>query len=284
MFSLIVSINLLHHLQCILQVVKNEVKLSWSLSCSMGHLTLGKMVFISPIQGQAWSGIDSSPTSDSAYLSSISLCKCSDLFLKLIHVDSMLAGCDRKSICVNRLDTNKSIFENGEASPAIPHASFSKSTMNYANTSNIDTIELAIEEHQNRGLMQSFLNYWLSSCPLLLGNLVCMPLCGQLCTFLVEKASELKLNSFSKGNDSTLLNPVDAALVVGPKTCIHMLPSTRKCMDNGEEKWPAVVKLGGLSKEMKIICEKVINTSNMHMLLIDELSVFHLNVKSINGI
>lgn len=250
----------------------------------MGNLTLGKMAFISPIQGQAWSGTDSSPTLDNAYLSSILLCKCSDLFLKLIHVDSMLAGCDRKTMFVNRLDTNKSIIENGEASPATPHASFSKSTMNHAKTSNIDTIELAIGEDQNKGVMQSFLNYWLSSRPLLLGNLVHMPLCGQLCTFLVEKAGVLEFNSFGKGNDSTLSNHIDAAYVVDPKTCIHMLPSTRKCMDNGEEKWPAVVKLGGLSKEKTIICEKVINTSNMHMLLIDEFSVFHLNVKSINGI
>ncbi|KAG9455074.1 hypothetical protein H6P81_007978 [Aristolochia fimbriata] len=272
------------------KVLKNEVKLSWSLSQTMGSPHMGKVIFVSLIKSQTrfqtqnWTNELSCSTN--VELSSLSKYKCADLYLELVQSGYVMSGCSGSpSLKSPTAELADNLFSNcGISSPKTP-SSQSKfnsrksddllSIGHYSSdSSDMTFIRNILEDKQTKELLQISTSYWLACRTLLHGNLVVVPICGRPYLFLVKEARISYVDSnqdmlYEEKNNLTSIVDIDAALVVGPETRVHLFASTR---DNQEERHLleedkySISKLGGLSKESallkEVIFEKILHNAS----------------------
>ncbi|KAF9612517.1 hypothetical protein IFM89_000439 [Coptis chinensis] len=258
------------------KVLKNGLRLSWSLACTLGNPSAGKIAFVSPIQTHS--------------------INCSNLYLQVVP--------SKNAVVINGNLTSKyqhDQLENGKiASPKTPSLHRSKlnspvvcstpnsqdsgSKMHSSNETIVSTygIEEALENEKSRELLQTCASLWLRDRLLLRGNLVAIPMGGKISVFSVLDTEELSMenhteDSINEGKSSREGQTADvgtliAAFVVD-KTKVHICSSLplesqtpeRRDLSSGESQCRGtkdkdavhVLKLGGLSKEYTSLKEKI---------------------------
>ncbi|XP_068641465.1 calmodulin-interacting protein 111 [Aristolochia californica] len=276
------------------KVLKNEVKLSWSLSQTMGSPHMGRVVFISLIKSQTeiqtQNGTNKFPNSTNLELSCVPLNTCKDLYLEVVPSSHIPSGCHGSpSLICTAVESDNNLFNKGDvSSPKTPSSSRSnvksRSSDDFlsighcsSETFDMTVIRTALEDKQTKELLQISSSYWLASRILLHGNVVVVPICGMPCLFLVKEASKLSHvdsngdMSYKEKNDLTSIIDIDAAFVVGPETKVHLFASTKENLKErglsiAKEEEFAISKLGGLSKESaqlkEVIFEKILHNAN----------------------
>ncbi|XP_065009296.1 calmodulin-interacting protein 111-like isoform X1 [Musa acuminata AAA Group] len=280
-----------------LKVLKDGVRLSWGLSCTIGSPDLGRAVFICPIE--KFSIPHSLNNSDSVAPSC--LCQCKDLYLNLVVSKAGLNSCNKEQSTSNSgLSSLCLLTRNGEvASPQTPShqrklATTADSPMYLRKSHNllptldssscldVSFLKLALADEKIKELLQIYSGRWLCGRHLLKGNSVSVPICGQICTFLVEGADML-LAGKELDSEKTVLQPdeilisrpldqLDAVIIVNTTTKVHLSDSTSSKQESSNEVGfmneqerskvvfdkESVPKLGGLSKEFAALKEIIL--------------------------
>ncbi|XP_062111914.1 calmodulin-interacting protein 111 [Humulus lupulus] len=186
------------------KVAKNGIRLSSSLSNTMGNPSLGGVVFIYPTQSQivpVFVAKDENPCRTK--VNPLLVHECNDLFLELVHSENMLA---RNSITAkNSCETSYDHIGNGVVgTPKTPrnHLKLSSSnikqlcspacedsTMQLDNSNgfSVDSYDIAefLGDENVRKVIETGASTWLFSRCLLRGNFVIIPVLSQLCSFQV---------------------------------------------------------------------------------------------------
>ncbi|XXG60483.1 hypothetical protein AAC387_Pa04g2383 [Persea americana] len=248
------------------KVLKNGVKLSWSLSCTMGGPDMGRTIFISPIQNQS---VDN-PTNDGNE-----------------HFEN-----DQVSSPKTPSPYQSRLSSQGASQMRLRRGDNSILTVNHqSNVMSLDvsSITKALEDEKAKQLLEISAAWWLSARCLLRGNVVAIPIGPQIGFFRVDGADTLLVKWFKQ--DSTyerkcslmppeisspcLVNHVDAAFLVESKAKVHLFSSMPSSMETpakgdlslleDEERF-GISKLGGLSKEFaelkQIIFDKIQHHAN----------------------
>ncbi|KAK1276727.1 Calmodulin-interacting protein 111 [Acorus gramineus] len=240
------------------ELLKDGVKLSWNLRCTMGFPALGRVVFISPLKSCSEDHLmeaDELQHLISGDSTCISLCNCKDLYLKLVipkngQLNDYAISPPSKTLLKSKQNHSGNA---GISSPKTPSTHNSKLAPMPAGTPlsrggqgsvlNLDCLDSAatdvsivltlLEDEKIVVMLQTLVAKLLCSRNLLLGNFVTLklPTCGQV-SFRVEGANKLLSDCF--GHDSTLeesqlsnnVNPRTSAFVVDCKTKVHLFAST----------------------------------------------------------
>lgn len=209
------------------KLLKNEVRLSRHLSCTMGNPSLGRTVYVFPLQisstSQLAKKIAKLPTLVNSEMCQMSLCECTDLQLKWL-VPKNTPGISSECSSLDHKGSN--CFENGQfSSPKTPSGyrssvfpsddiirsksplvqsvavnapqQIQRSATAALDTAerteslghpNWDAVRVVLEDEKLKELLQRYGVRWLSSRILLKGNFVTIPVCGQMCVFHVKDA------------------------------------------------------------------------------------------------
>ncbi|KAM6555214.1 hypothetical protein CsatB_002233 [Cannabis sativa] len=262
------------------KVAKNEIKLSSSLSNTMGNPSLGAIVFIYPVQSH--------------------IPECNELFLELVHPKNMVAR------NTNSGETPYDHMGNGVVgSPKTPRNQLKLSSSNIKqssssstykdSTTKLDNLKAVFDDSYDitkflgdehvRRILETRASTWLSSRCLLRGNLVTMPIISQLCSFRVVAARMLldkdnfyityKSDDLQDEASNTVKYSNDAFIVKCETKICFSLPSelAPKALERQIttiEFEPTIVKtdvgdrksqLGGLSNEYAILKDIIVSSS-----------------------
>ena len=240
--------------------MKNGVKLSWSLSCTLGFPDVGRTLFIFPL------GINpSSFTIDAVNDASISRSMSTDLHLKLISESVSRIERNGGTSLVS-VPKNSSFLQSSEVSspktPSCYQSIISSPSSTQNNVSSLEkssnwrkiTIREGFKDEKFNELLRTYAVRWLHGRYLLKGNILSIPILGQLCIFQVEDSA------------------MDISLV-DSRTKIHVspMPSVKETSNKediiGKEQGFQILdqtsRLGGLNKEYAILKE-IINFSFSH--------------------
>ncbi|CAA6660156.1 unnamed protein product [Spirodela intermedia] len=190
------------------KVLKNGVRLSWSLSCTMGFPAAGRILFVSPIGNLHTSyivhGTDNMDSSINVNDASVSSCISRDLYLKLVRENDGRTGYNERSspVCVMK---NSSFIPSREVSPPKtpscyqPRISSPGSTPMLPKGSQDDVsgfqyppnigqsaIREGFKDEKCNELLLTYAIRWFRGRYLLKGNVLALPIFGQLCIFQVE--------------------------------------------------------------------------------------------------
>ncbi|PIA44957.1 hypothetical protein AQUCO_01700496v1 [Aquilegia coerulea] len=190
------------------KVLKNGVRLSGSLACTMGNPSLGKITFVFPIRTQSKAVsfnarttlLCSSIIPDSGF----SVCKCKDLHLELIPSENRVqvngdstseAHCDQLENGKFSSPKTPLLYKSKLRSPAVSNTICEDLRSNTQDSNetmfNGYDIEEAIGNEKSRELLQTCASLWLRARILLHGNLVAFPMGGQTSIFRVQGADQL---------------------------------------------------------------------------------------------
>ncbi|KAF8393838.1 hypothetical protein HHK36_020036 [Tetracentron sinense] len=238
-----------------LQVLKNELRLSWDLSWAIGCPASGRIMFVFPIQTtnsltSFTNGTGNLYSSTNTTVPCLSIHSCKELYLELVpsKKGSTLYG-DMLSPVSSICKSNAEISEE-------------------------------IRDECTKKLLQECARMLLHTRILLHGNLVAFRIHSGLCIFCVEGAENLSTESPNQeltdeeNHDSlpqtpNLVDHVDGAFVVHHGTNVHLSTPVElefKYKSNVESDFS---KLGGLSKEY-VVLKKIIASLSMQ----DTLSSF----------
>ncbi|KAJ4965875.1 hypothetical protein NE237_017724 [Protea cynaroides] len=252
------------------KVLKNGVRLSWSLSCTLGFPSLGRIIFISSIQTLSVAGLlNSLPNPINNAFCPLTLCKCKDLQLQLISsVDGVsikhnMLPCSESSDRPAKMDQDQ--FENGNVSspktPSLcklkldsplsssPHSRShgdslpNKHCLSGKSLGTFD-MKLALGDEKTKELWQSCAVHWLRTRILLPGNIVTIPIFPDTFVFRVESANESECTNQKlkdKENDlifrpPQLMDHIKEAFLVDNETKVHIFSSLNSKMETAEKK------------------------------------------------
>ncbi|XP_021744535.1 calmodulin-interacting protein 111-like isoform X2 [Chenopodium quinoa] len=207
---------------------KNGVKISSNLNYTLGCPSVGRVLFVQPIQGGSLtSHIQSNGKLHSSSVEHSSVYYCRELSLRLLPFKNASAkSMDASSPSRNSIGKTTKQYENVDPSsprtpslersrPCSPSPSKSSLTsedlishLNGIKVSYFDAIEMQeiLEDKDANKLLQRTAVSWLCSRALLCGNLVTVPVLSRLCLFEV-----VGLKSLS--SDSTSRNPIQTPLL-----------------------------------------------------------------------
>ncbi|XP_043695669.1 calmodulin-interacting protein 111 isoform X2 [Telopea speciosissima] len=275
-----------------LLVLKNGVRLSWSLSCTLGFPSFGRIIFISSIQTLSVAGLlNNLPSPINNAACPLTLCKCKDLQLQLISSMDGVSIKHYMSHSNRPAEMDQDQFENGKvSSPKTPSLYKPKldspiSSQLHSGTRDGSVLKLALGDEKTKELWQSCAVHWLRSRILLPGNIVTIPIFPYTSVFRVEGANESECTNQKlkdEGNDlicqtPRLMDHIKEAFLVDHETKIHIFSSlTSETKTEEKRSYPRedlehkdfrttltsdVRKLGGLSKEFALLKEIIISSS-----------------------
>ncbi|XP_072992313.1 calmodulin-interacting protein 111 [Typha latifolia] len=215
------------------KVIKNSVRISWAVSCAMGFPAIGTALFICPLS------VSDRPTEvdDDSLLR---LFKCKDLYLSLVPPKGGCVLNDSSDLICVEVGSGK------VASPKTPAATPWNSSesgdvvpcVDSSTSLDDSAVRLVLADDKIKELLQIYASRWLYGRQLLKGNFVSLPICGQMCVFLVEGAEIISGDCFaqdliSEKRDPLLhevqvsgsLDQAGAAFLVDIKTKVHLLSS-----------------------------------------------------------
>ncbi|KAF6144704.1 hypothetical protein GIB67_006196 [Kingdonia uniflora] len=242
---------------------KNEVRLSWNLSHTMGNPDPGKMLFVSST-------------------SRLSLLKCKDLYLELVPANNRSAASDNmlsSTSTPSKVHQEKS--KNGKIlSPKTPlriRYRESDSNVSHSNETVFNTCNIGetLQDKDVKDFWEKYIPLWLKDRVLLHGNNVAF-LRGGYTVFRVDGVDTLSTQS-SDAHDFLTSGPLsygvdDVAFVIDTRTIVHLNLSSisetetdRRCsssvklesidINDEDEGASCLPKLGGLSKEFSDLKE-----------------------------
>ncbi|XP_022852373.1 calmodulin-interacting protein 111 isoform X2 [Olea europaea var. sylvestris] len=262
---------LLYLLLVSIQVLKNGVRLSSNLSCTMGCPVPDRIVFVNPVKCQPltnnW-GKSYGPVG-----SSLSLDICKELHLLLVSSKKnftmestastdldMLRGTPKFQVRNSKISTPKTplLLESKLRFPPSNHVESA--------SENILVMEEVLGDAAAKKLLQTCIASWLCSRVFLYGNLVMVPVLSGLCIFQVMGSGRLSAsNEIQHLTDNTnhILSPrapciedTNYAFSVDQGTKIHLqLPGNAKDIIGVN-----FTKLGGLSKEFASLKDNIIRS------------------------
>ncbi|KAL4182495.1 hypothetical protein AMTRI_Chr11g150400 [Amborella trichopoda] len=223
------------------KVLKNDVRLSWNLSCTMGNPSLGRIVFVSTLECYSISPhLKSAQNPVDDKLQWASLRKCKDIYLKLLPL--------KENRTQNSFSTPTKTGSDG-SDPS------KNEKLDYTE------VRLALEDEKICELLKNYAARWLCGRSLFHGNVVMLPICGHDSAFQVVAGK-----SFHDSEKNS-----DAPFLINTKTEVHLLSSTRSNLEsdkigarpligfeipgNNKDSGSEVSKLGGLSEEAGFLDE-----------------------------
>ena len=278
-----------------LQVLKNGVRLSWGLSCTMGFPAVGRLVSVFPVRSSNHLNLDNNVTH-------VYLQKCKDIYLNLVPPKAVpVTSSNGLSINDTSTESDSVTRENKLfASPKTPFQPklsspsarpvhprkppFLLSRSDSSICSDVSSVRLALADEKANELLQASATRWLYGRYLLSGNIVAVPLIfGQICPFQVESADNLLTGCNSQdlmpeqrhdlfSHEIQVHNSweeANVALLVDTKTTVHLsdpISSVGKTLSKTgmtEKDYRAtkgkeacvIPRLGGLSKEFAALKE-----------------------------
>ncbi|XP_008786500.1 calmodulin-interacting protein 111 [Phoenix dactylifera] len=279
------------------KVLKNGVRLSWGLSCTMGFPATGRAVFVCPIENMS-NNLNRTDNTPQLYL-----CKCKDLYLDLVPPKPGHISCG-KGLSISDSPTKSVPIGNWNvASPKTPSSRQSKLSSPVASPMHsrkphdcvlstdsstcldVSAARLVLADEGVNELLQIYAARWLYGRHLLKGNFATVPLCGQMWVFLVHGLD--KLSACCSNQDLTSenykllpheiqilnsLEQVQAAFLVDSGTKVHFSDSMLDVGTTDKVELPAekikykancdntadVPRLGGLSKEFAALKETIL--------------------------
>ncbi|OMO77343.1 hypothetical protein CCACVL1_15065 [Corchorus capsularis] len=232
------------------KVLKNGVRLSSSLSYTLGSPSSGSIVRVYPIQSEFQTGLLSgSEKAHNPSANCLSLFSCKQLYLELTHVrNKKSTSNDISSTMEFSADKIHGQFENGTISSpktplyqlklSSPHSSklasplvegsasnFSKSNDLYVDSFDVKEI---LKDESSKKLIETCAASWLYSRNLLCGNLVAIPILSELCIFHVRGAEFTKQDVTNISHHSLSLQTlesmehVNTAFVVDHETKVNL--------------------------------------------------------------
>ncbi|WOH06340.1 hypothetical protein DCAR_0625766 [Daucus carota subsp. sativus] len=245
------------------KILKNGVRLSQSLSRTMGSPPSGSILFVHPVCLQPTTRFanGNGKLQSTNYLS-VSTCK--ELYLELVFLNSeSTTNSNKFNKDAFSAETTNVPAENGAvsspktpfsqskfSSPSISHVSTprasttredesvsSKSNNNGTTIPSFD-IQEVLENESAKNLLQTCATSWLSSRRLLCGNIVVIPILSKICTFQVLGADKLSANhhilNVTDGShsdisfeDFDLVDHVDEAFLVDHITKVYLFPPAK---------------------------------------------------------
>ncbi|XP_042413841.1 calmodulin-interacting protein 111-like isoform X1 [Zingiber officinale] len=232
-------------------VVKNEARLSWALSRTLGSPAPGRAVFICPVETLTLTSSLNNSVGSTPYFS-----KCKDLYLKLLLPKPGLFrySRERKASTSGPSSGHPPIKMVEIALPRTPNqnksSSYVVSPMSSKSSNKVTSIsdslsdmdasilKLAVEDERIKEIVQSHASVWLCGRRLFKGNFVSVPIGGPICVFMVE-GSDMPLEGFSSkevaSDKSDLLHnelqissldKLDPIFVLDSTTKVHLSTST----------------------------------------------------------
>ncbi|KAF8395748.1 hypothetical protein HHK36_019699 [Tetracentron sinense] len=242
-----------------LQVLKNEVGLSWDLSCTIGCPASGRIMFVFPIHSNSVTGFPNGTgklySSTNTTVPCLSMQTCKELYLELVpSKNGSTVNGDMLSPVNCPSTTIHDQFENGKvSSPRTPLSYESKvnspvtsrmlstrcaesvSSLCKSNVTSFDTSDIreVLRDESIKKVLQNLAAVLLHTRSLLHGNLVAIQMLSGLCFFRVEGAEKLSKESPNpeltdeENHDSlprtpNLVDHVDGAFVVVKETKVHL--------------------------------------------------------------
>uniref|UniRef100_A0A1D1Y622 Calmodulin-interacting protein 111 n=1 Tax=Anthurium amnicola TaxID=1678845 RepID=A0A1D1Y622_9ARAE len=287
------------------KVFKNGVKLSWSLSCTMGFPPIGRMLFVFPIgyppASHLLCGVDEMHKSTGRTVSFASLCLCTDLHLKLVPLNIGQMPYTERLTAVSDSVNSGCILSGEASSPKTPSCYQSKlsspvsgpihvkGTQDYIpNTgcySNINqsAVREAMKDDKCSELLRTYAVRWFHGHYVLNGNLLALPIFGQLSILHVESGIKASVGSAREDQtydttnnlvvsetESQSLLQVDTIFFVDSRTKVHLnpMPSVAESSDKKDTVSSKLMlkdfmvkeagnhlRLGGLSREYALLKE-----------------------------
>ncbi|KAL6606584.1 hypothetical protein ACP70R_042237 [Stipagrostis hirtigluma subsp. patula] len=255
------------------EVQKKGIKLSWDLACILGHPSVGRSMFISPL----YTSQDQTQNVDVEILRVI---KCKSLYLSLVppKVGSS-SGIESESNC--HPVGNGIVLESPKKIPSTPLRRNESHDFAYNSGSSLcldpTTAKSALADEKVNELLQTSATRWLSGRHLLKGNYVPLSMCGKL-SFFVVMGAELDSSTLDALHEngklmstevSAKLGEAPVSFLVDQTTKVHLsdsvcseklvsdkqgLPSEFSMhADTRNEDSNFAPRLGGLSKESETI-------------------------------
>ncbi|MBA0680433.1 hypothetical protein Goari_012128 [Gossypium aridum] len=234
------------------KVLKNGVRLSSSLSYTLGSPSSGSIVFVYPIQSEFQTGlINESEKGHNPNSNCLSLYSCQQLHLELTSKNTVNTSYDIQSKMEFSTGRTHDRFENGiTSSPKTPlyqsklsslHSAQVDSPFCEGSASNISKpnglcvdsfdVKEILRDESSKKLLETCATSWLYSRNLLRGNIVAIPILSELCIFCVIGAG-ISNQDLTNGSHHSLppqtLEPmehVNSAFVVDHKTEVYLRSS-----------------------------------------------------------
>ncbi|KAH9675243.1 calmodulin-interacting protein 111 [Citrus sinensis] len=231
------------------KVLKNEVRLSSSLSYTMGCPLSGRTVFVYTIQSQFLTGlVNGSNKPYNGEANHFSVCTCQELHLELVPLRSRLKmnGAAFSKMKVSAERSHDQLGNGIDSSPKTPmyqprlssqsvnqlaspvsEDSVSKS-LNW-NSLNVDAFDIkeVLEDESAIKLLQTCAASWLYSRSLLCGNLVAVPMLSEISIFLVIGANKLPADLTNERSQPQVTESMDHesnAFVINHETKVYLYP------------------------------------------------------------
>ncbi|XWS49534.1 hypothetical protein CRYUN_Cryun12cG0011300 [Craigia yunnanensis] len=190
--------------------LKNGVRLSSNLSCTLGSPSSGSIVFVYPIQSEFQNGlVNESEKGYNPNANCLSLCSCKQLHLELTYFKNTVSTSNDISSKMEFSTVNThDRFENGMTSSpktplcqpklssphsgqlASPLCEGSASNFSKPNGLHVDSFDIKeiLRDESSKKLLETCAASWLYSRNLLYGNIVAIPILSELCIFRVRGA------------------------------------------------------------------------------------------------
>lgn len=247
--------DLSYHRDCsqqiypLFQVLKNGVRLSSSLSCTMGSPLSGRTVFVYTIQSQFLTGqVNGSDKPYNREANHVSVHTCQDLHLELVPLRSRLKmnGDAFSKMKVSTESSHDRLGNGIDSSPKTPmyQPRLSSSSVNQLaspvcedavlkslnfNSPNVDAFDIkeALEDESAKKLLQICAASWLYSCSVLYGNLLAVPMLSENTIFLVIGANKLPADLTNERSQPQVTESADHesnAFVINRETKVYLYP------------------------------------------------------------
>ncbi|KAJ6798888.1 calmodulin-interacting protein 111 [Iris pallida] len=279
------------------KLLKNAVRLSWSLSCTMGFPATGRAVFVFPI-GSLFPSNHSNKTGNGT---NVFLHKYTDIYLNLVPPKvggegSFANGTLRETVSVpvrNEIAGSPKTppYQSKLSSPgATPLRSGSEDLISAPNSSkclDVSAVRSALADEKASELLQASAARWLYGQYLLKGNVVSIPLIfGQICAFQVQGADKLSTGSCGQNlicegklsHEIQVFDPLDEVDIahVDTRTKVHLsdpmsliaeTPNKERLVAGNtmykatmDKEASYIPRLGGLSKQFTALKEIIMFT------------------------
>ncbi|GMP86018.1 hypothetical protein CsSME_00038972 [Camellia sinensis var. sinensis] len=256
------------------KVLKNGVRLSSNLSCTLGCPASGRIVLVYPIQIQSAMVVNGNDKWHSTSVNCLSVSNCKELYLELVSSNSgfaknsnVLSGINVSRERTHSRERTQGQFGNGNiSSPMTPlysqsklsspmsgllsspayEESISSSPNSYETAFNSFDITEVLGDESAKNLLQSCATSWLCSRSLLCGNFVSIPTLSKICIFQVIGAGGMPVSSNQDLTDkfnqdlfshpADMMDHVDVAFLVSHKTKVHLFSPINSALETSQKR------------------------------------------------